>query len=281
MNNISFLEEEIDISPLFQICLESEMTWNNIFVEGCESEFNAILKEDVQLLNEIQENILHRIVRWIKDKIKSIKAAVRDMTSKIMMKSLDIQKFVKESELKLNKKNNGKDLAVETEVRNWSKDINDPSSFVTILKNNVLVVQAISKLITSNKGKYDDSFIKSNTEKLDSIKELFNLNTPNIFLKDNSTHKEKVSLVKRLFFLDKYKLSVDAVKLGSSTVLMDLNEMHSMVESFGREYSKDEQTLITMKKKCINTVETIETTTLSMIFKYTLESISIIRKGLR
>lgn len=247
MNNINFLEEGIDISPFLQVCLESEMTWNNIFVEGCESEFNAIITEDSQSLNDSLSDTKQKILQWIKDKINKLKIVMKDLITKIHARILNVDKFLKENPLK------DIDVKVTVEIRTWM------SPRMSYIRN-------------SAKKDIKDVVTEKNIEDIKEIASSYKLENPygSRFLLSNKMIKDEVYVKMYYNNIKEFKDIISMIKETTNENINTLNKMKKEIDN-----NADEKTISLYKARvsAIDTISSNSLTAATYLFSDTLKII--------
>lgn len=163
------------MNEFYQICLESEISWNNLMESSIESEFSACLKEDVELLNESIKETAMKVINWIRKKIKEFKEFMTKLMIKIKMKFAHDKK----KRDSIEKPANGK---VQVEIVLWGKNPGGNIKNITVnslkeLKN--LLLNEFYFLTRTNA----DDYTKFNS-KLDDVKNRFENNLSKVILDD-------------------------------------------------------------------------------------------------
>lgn len=100
-------EEEMQfcegVDGLFEIALESEMSWNNIVMDTVKEEFVAIKNESQVLLEEAKKGFFQTIIDWIKKKAKQVAEFFKRLFEKIKTYFMNIDKFVEKYREKIEK----------------------------------------------------------------------------------------------------------------------------------------------------------------------------------
>lgn len=274
MERIEFLEEGIDLSPLLQVCLESEMTWNNIFIESCESEFNAIITEDVSLLNESISDTVQKIIQWIKDKIRDLKKVAGNILRELRAKLTDINKMIKFGECI-----EGKNYNVEVVMRDWNfNNFNDV--FMQCIKDMDTVDDIgrdIMKKMKPSNFTDKTSLVEEGKRNIEEISSKYNINKyPSMFLKSDKISKKVVSADIALRFLTNYQNQIDYMKDALDDLLEFLEDSY---KDFNGNKNNEEyiNKATSLKKLQISTMEKINTYFLNIQFKYLADCIKVIR----
>lgn len=104
------------VDGLFEVALESEMSWNNIVVGTIKEEFVAIKNESTVLMEEAKTNWFKQIIEWVKDKAAKVAAFFKNLYGRFVSQFTNIDKFLKENQTHI--MNGGK---VEVEMHSWKK----------------------------------------------------------------------------------------------------------------------------------------------------------------
>lgn len=133
------------VDGLFEIALESEMSWNNIINNAMVEEFNAIKNEDAAGLKKGAAEVFKKIIDWIKKKAEWIAGFFKDLFKKITDQGYRLKAFYEKNKEALNAFSG----EVEVEVYSWTTA--DPVKKATTVGTNAL--KQLNTLI--NKGVTD------------------------------------------------------------------------------------------------------------------------------
>lgn len=122
--NATVEEEEMQFCEgadgLFEIALESEMSWNNIVMDTIKEEFVAIKNESQVLLEEAKKGFFQTIIEWVRKKAKQIGEFFKKLFERLKVYFTNIDSFVKNYAERINKF----DGKVEVKVHDWKNDSN-------------------------------------------------------------------------------------------------------------------------------------------------------------
>lgn len=121
-NDNTFGEEEMQFCEgadgLFEIALESEMSWNNLVMDTVKEEFVAIKNESSILLEEAKKGFFQTIIDWIKKKAKQIAEFFKRLFERLKTYFMNIDKFVEKYKSKID----GFSGSVEVSVYKWKSN---------------------------------------------------------------------------------------------------------------------------------------------------------------
>lgn len=86
---------------LFEIALESEMSWHNLVMETMTQEVIAIKNENAVLAGDTKKSFFQKVMEWAKDKLKKVMAFFSQLISKLIAQMGNIDKFIKANKDKL------------------------------------------------------------------------------------------------------------------------------------------------------------------------------------
>lgn len=104
--NTGLEEEEVQfcegVDGLFEIALESEMSWNNLVMDTVKEEFVAIKNESSILLEEAKKGFFSNVIAWIKKKAQQIADFFKKLFERLRSYFLSVDKFVERYGDKIN-----------------------------------------------------------------------------------------------------------------------------------------------------------------------------------